>query len=123
MIIAIIMLNLLSVFILIFPFILIFKDYKIKKDIAKWLRDAVVIKAYSKKTGEKECLFLPKGIIIQVAFEFNNKTHVKDSDIKVFGGNKAYLASFKKYADKMINIAYSPQYDEVMILKDDGGGM
>lgn len=94
------------------------KDYKLKKRVSLWLDDAVETKAYSKQTGEQKLPFLPKGITIQVKFEIEGKKYVRDSGIKVFGGGKGYLATFKKYADREINILYSPKYDEVLILKD-----
>jgi hypothetical protein len=109
--------NLIFLLLLILPIYIIIKDRKNKNKIKLWLDDAIETKAYSKKTGELKLLFLPKGIVIQVTFKINNKNYIKDSTVKVFGGGKAYLASFKKYADREISILYSPKYDEVLILK------
>lgn len=111
-------LNIIFLLILIVPINIIVNDRKNKKRIELWLEDAIETKAYSIKTGENKLLFLPKGITIQVRFNINNRNYIRDSTVKVFGGGKAYLTSFKKYADREINILYSPRYDEVLILKD-----
>lgn len=52
---------------------------------------------------------------IKVKFKYDGKVYNKLSTYK---GYTSYLAIYNKYADREILIAYSPKYDEVMILKD-----
>lgn len=118
MIVTLILLNLFSLAILSLPLYIIIKDKWIKKQVTIWMKDSVKLEACSKKIDECNLMFLPKGIRIQVAFEMNGTKYVRNSTVKTFGGGKAYLTSFTKYADRKINVLYSPKYDEVMILKD-----
>lgn len=118
MIVTLVLLNLFSLTILSLPLYIIIKDKWTKKQVTIWMQDAVKLEAYSKKIDECKLMFLPKGIRIQVAFEMNSTKYVRNSTVKTLGGGKAYLASFTKYADRKINVLYSPKYDEVMILKD-----
>ena len=97
---------------------IIIKDKQNKKHLKMWMQDAIKVEAYSKKCGEYKWIFLLKGIIIQVVFQVNGEKIVQNSTVKTFTGRVAYLASFIKYADRKINVLYSPKYNEVMILKD-----
>lgn len=115
---TIVEINILSVVILIVPVYLTVKNSNNKRQINIWLADAVKLTAYACTIGQYKAPTLPKGIRIRVTFELNGKKYHKESDIKIFGGAMGYIASFKKYADRYINILYSPQYDQVMILKD-----
>lgn len=103
-------------FFAVFVYIIV-KNNILKKKILLWLDDAVEIKAYSKKTDE---YWLGLGIAtkIQVKFVVADKTYIKESTAKTFGGRKGYLGCYSKYADREIRILYSPKYDEVLILKD-----
>jgi len=94
------------------------KNNQLRKKIIIWLEDAIEINAYSKKIGENRLGFQPKAVKIQVTFMLNGKTYIRESTVKVFGGEKGYLGTYKKYADREIRILYSPKYDEVLILKD-----
>jgi hypothetical protein len=94
------------------------KNNKLKEKITMWLEDALEVKAYSKKIGENELGFQPKGTKIQVSFKIEGKPYIKDSTAKVFGGWEGYIGTFNKYADREIDILYSPRYDEVLILKN-----
>ena len=109
--------DILSLMLISIVLFLVIRDKANKKKISIWLQDAVMLKAYSRKIDEINKLFLPKGILIEVSFELNGIPHTKESSAKVFGGKKAYY-SISKYADRQINIMYSPNFDEVMILKD-----
>ena len=118
MIVSIVLMNLLCFAILGLPLYIIIKDKRNKKQVKIWMQDAVKLEAYCKKLDEYKLMFLLNGIRIQVSFEINGIKYVRNSTGKTFAGGKAYLATFIKYADREINILYSPKYDEVMILKD-----
>ena len=109
--------NLLSLCILIFAVYLVVKDFNIKSKVKMWLNDAVVLKAYSIKTMEYKSFFFPKACTIDVKFSFNGINYIKSSNVKTFGGKIGYLTTFEKYADREIDIAYSPKFDEVLIIK------
>lgn len=94
------------------------KNRKLKSKIQLWLEDAVEIKAYSKKIGENRLGMQPKATKIQVRFTIDGNHYVKESTYKVFGGWEGYVGCFNKYADKEVEILYSPKYDEVMILRE-----
>lgn len=115
---TIVLLNLFSLLILILPVYIIIKDRWIKKQVKLWMQDAVKLDAHSKAIDEHRTLFGMKGSRIQVTFEMNGTNYVLNSTVKMFGGQYACLTSFTKYANRKINILYSPKYDEVMILKD-----
>ena len=52
---------------------------------------------------------------LKVSFKYNKKKYVKYSGTKQTNG---YDRVFLKYSDAQITILYSPQFDEVMIIKD-----
>ena len=56
---------------------------------------------------------------IQVAFEFNGQKYSHLSGDNPNKIEKGYERIWVKYADREINILYSPTYDQVLILKDD----
>lgn len=98
---------------------LIIKNNRIVKEVKTWLEDAVEIKAHSKKIGEiRSGMFYVLSIQIEIRFQYGGKVHKKQSSVKVSGLPKGYAEWFNRYADKDVDILYSPKYDEVMILKD-----
>lgn len=94
------------------------KNDKLKNKIKLWLADAVELKAYSTKIEEHKMGFQPIATKIQVEFDYADKHYKIESTYQVFGGYKGCVGCFNKYADREINILYSPKYDEVMILRD-----
>ncbi len=94
------------------------KNDRLKNKIKLWLDDAVTLKAYSQKIDEHKLGIQPKATKIQVTFTFDNNHYKRQSTYKVFGGYEGCVGCFNKYADKEVDILYSPKYDEVMILKD-----
>lgn len=94
------------------------KNNKLRKKIIIWLEDAIETTAYSKQMGENRLGAQPKAVKIQLKFKIDDITYRRDSTAKVFGGQKGYLGTYKKYADREISILYSKKYDEVLILKD-----
>ena len=91
---------------------------KLSKEVKLWLEDAIEITAYSQKVGENRPGFQPKATKIRVSFTMGGKHYRKDSSLTPLGGRKGYAGCFNKYADREVNIMYSPKYDEVLILKD-----
>jgi hypothetical protein len=108
---AIILGNLLFLsFFVILVYILV-KNNKLKIRIKIWLEDAIETTAYSKQAGENRLGIQPKAIKILVKFKIGDRVIKRESTAKVFGGQKGYLGTFKKYADREINILYSPKYE------------
>jgi len=91
---------------------------KLNKNIVLWLGDAVNLKAYSETldftTG------YPLKVKIRVHYNLKGREHTQDSGGYMVGSKRRseYHKIFFKYADREIDILYSPRYDQVMILKD-----
>ena len=83
-----------------------------------FLKDAIILKAKTSSLGKTSDFRFPALVVsaeaIRVIFYMGNKRIVKDS---VYKGSRSYLHVFRKYADKEITIAYSPKYDEVLLIK------
>lgn len=98
--------------------IIIIKNERNRKEILLWLKDAVKLKAFSKKVGEFKASILFPTVKIQVDFEFDGIYHSCESKGKQIGGMKeGYHRIWTQFIDKPIEILYSPKYDEVMLLK------
>lgn len=122
MIVCIVSGNIICLCILIFAIYLIIKDYKLKSKVKLWLRDAVELEAFCVKTGEYKADFLPKGYTVDIEFTLGSTRYVRSCGIRTFGGKRGYLTTFGKYIGRTVNIAYSPGYDEVLILKERKNG-
>lgn len=93
------------------------------KKIKKWAEDSVRLTAYSSSLDNAMVFsgFIPlRAKKISVKFKYDGRTIIKESGrtgahISSLNG---YSALLKKYADREIDILYSPKYDQVMILKD-----
>lgn len=93
-------------------------------NIAKWAEDAVLLTAQATETDR---IYIHGNhmskIKISVTFTFNGKKMTQKSGDKntkksgIFHLNAGYDVVFCKYVDRPIKILYSPQYDQVMILK------
>lgn len=94
------------------------KDKKIKRQAVIWLEDAIELKAHSHKIDEHRLGFQPKATKIQIDFILNNNHYKIESTCKVFGCYEGCVGCFNKYADRDVNILYSPKYNEVFIIKD-----
>ena len=95
---------------------LIVKNYINCKNCKKWAQDAIEL--YATSVGIKKAHFAFSNIglrKLKVSFKYNKKKYVKYSGTKQTNG---YDRVFLKYSDAQINILYSPQFDEVMIIKD-----
>lgn len=90
---------------------------KEKHKATLWLEDAIVLEAYAKSVGQTlhvRNMIARTATAIEVSFEYDDKQCVRQSAYK---DKPLYLAVYTKYADKKILIAYSPKYDEVMLIK------
>ena len=85
-----------------------------KKKVRLWLQDAVIIKAKTEKIDVSFGIRAHLFAAIQIRFIYNEKKYVKSSVKK---GNICCLPIYNKYVDKEIYIAYSPKYDQVMLIK------
>ena len=91
---------------------------KIKKKILLYVNDAIPLQAYSRKLSSFRTLGQPfPEVKIEVSFRIGDKRYTRISgDGKK--RSKMYQKIYRKYADREINILYSPKYDQVLILKD-----
>lgn len=88
-----------------------------KKHVSYWIEDAVILEANCVSLGTvpiiRMGLFL-KATAIEVTFFYNGDLYIRQSMRK---DKLVYLKIFNQYANRKINIAYSPKYDKVMLLK------
>lgn len=96
--------------------IILLKSIFLKRKICLWMKDAVALKAYSQKFETRASFptFNFHYIKIFISFSYNKQKKKRYSGDKRHSG---YDTVFYRYADKEIDILYSPKYDEVMILK------
>ena len=103
-------------------FIVMVINYVNCAKIKKWMKDAVKLKAFAHAIDNSTThtlVFRQQTTKLSVSFEYNNKTIVKESGKKdgAFSVINGYSTLFNKYADKEITILYSPEYDEVILMK------
>lgn len=84
--------------------------YKTRKLINLWLIDSVKLTAYSKIVNDAKDKYN-----LEITFEYNNATITKTGKLKTNWLEQQ--KDFTFYNKKQINILYSPNYDEVIILK------
>ena len=94
------------------------KNRTLAKEIDKWLEDARETTAISRLVGEYYMGMQPKVGKIEITFWLDGKRYVRESTAKGWGGQKGYMACFRKYAERNVRILYSAKYDKVMIPKD-----
>ncbi len=84
-----------------------------RRRVKRYLEDAEILNAKATSSGSelqyRHPLIFVKATSLAVKFRYNGKRYLKTS--------KASLQVYNKYADKEIKIAYSPKYDEVMLIK------
>ncbi len=97
---------------------LLHKNRTLAKEISKWLEDAQEATAVSRLVGEHYMGMQPKVGKIEITFWLDGKRYVRESTAKGWGGQKGYMACFRKYAERNVRILYSAKYDKVMIPKD-----
>lgn len=88
-----------------------------KKKIDLWTEDAVLLNAKATSLGGMTVhrrYFSETAIILKVTFKYNGERYTRQSVKK---DKPRYLTLYKKYARReQIKIAYSPKYDEVMLI-------
>ena len=101
---------------------IIIRNEKIRKEILLWMEDAVEVTAYAKKLDEKRWMGFPL-TKLQVKFTIDGINHCCTTEnehrgLIDFGRPAGYFSWISNYADRKINILYSPKYNQVMVLKD-----
>lgn len=97
------------------------KNKKLEKEIKIYLQDAVLLEAQTEDIGSLSVSRrFYDGTKIRVNFEYEGKVITKESGNPKKAGKitNGYDKVFWKYINRTINILYSPQYDQVMFLKD-----
>lgn len=87
--------------------LMLIKPYKLRKEIYLYLDDAVPLYAKIKEVGRSSASWFTT-VKIRVEFSYKKEKHVKYSE---------YSAAFLKYANKTVDILYSPKYDEILFLE------
>ena len=103
--------------------LLIHRNEKYRKEIELWLSDAVELTAYVHEIGvmQSELLSANNLYKIRVDFEYNGQRYKFESRGKQLGGTKAsygFHNVWKDYINRKANILYSPNYHEVIVLKN-----
>lgn len=100
------------------------KNEKARKEILLRLKDAVPLRGYCKTIGtRKENVFTARKL--QVDFDYNGEHFTRTTssvvDESKFKPSEApgYYKMMSKYADREVDLLYSPAYDDVMISKGD----
>ena len=100
---------------------------KIRNKILLWLQDAVELEGHCETLSEdytsaplNQLISSPSRIRIRIKFKYNGKHYSRDSGYRNKNGElkNEYQAIWIHYADKSVKIMYSPEFDEVIILKD-----
>lgn len=92
-----------------------------KRKVKKYLPDAVILKAVTKKADSDirfnfyRIFLAVRSTAILVRFSYMKKKFVKNSLLSKKGAK--YSTAFNKFVDKELLIAYSPKYDQVMFIK------
>lgn len=94
------------------------KDKKNKKDVSLWIEDAIKVHGIAEKIDAFRPGFQPICYKIRVKFYIGETSYMRESTTKGLFGMKGFNNVFKKYADKSVELLYSPTYDEVLILKN-----
>ena len=100
---------------------LVVRDKKLKKEVKIYLQDAVLLEAQTEDIGSLSVYRrFYDGTKIRVSFRYDGKVITKESGNPKKTGriNNGYDKVFWKYTNRKINVLYSPQYDQVMLLKD-----
>lgn len=103
--------------------LLIYRNEKYRKEIELWLSDAVELTAYVREIGVIQSEFISANNLykIQVEFEYNGQHYKIESRGKQLSGTKSsygFHNVWKDYINRKVNIMYSPEYNEVIVLKD-----
>lgn len=102
-------------------FILLHRNEKIRKEVEKWIEDAIMADAYIKSIDKRAGVIISL-IKFQVDFDIDGIHYTRTSEeekqiLFSFKSTKGYFPYMSSYIDKKVKILYSPKYDQVMILK------
>lgn len=101
--------------------VFVLRNEKMRKKIQLCMKDAVVVKAKS-YTMDEEYDFptYTKSTKIVIRFKIDGKKYQRQSRnlYSITDKEGGFFRLWRNYADRDITIAYSPKYDEVMILDD-----
>ena len=102
--------------------LLLYKNERQRREIKLWLADAVELTAYSRKIDAFSTLMSKEMYKIQIEFEYNNKSFRYVSRGKEIIGNDkipdGFHSDWSDYLNKEVRILYSPQYEEVIVLRN-----
>ncbi len=98
------------------------RNYKLKKKILLWLEDAIELTAQTTTLDRFRTLgHLVAETKLQVEFYYDGikkmQSSYDDTKKDYWFKRNGYFKVLSKYADKSINILYSPKYEQVLILK------
>lgn len=92
----------------------IVRNQRLKKAINQWLQDAVLLKAFSYTVDSFRVYFQPiPAVSLQIRFRYLKTMYTQYSGTK----KVTRYTTFAQYADRELLIAYSPKYDQVMLIK------
>lgn len=101
--------------------VFLIRNEKLRGKIQLYMEDAIVVKAKTKKIDSRYSFpFFIESSKIQVDFTIDGKHYQRLSRnaLSKSSDKGGYYPIWSKYVDREITIAYSPKYDEVMILND-----
>ena len=109
---------LISILMMIAYFVAVIQNEVVKRKLMKWLEDAIQLKAYTEGIEHPIQTRYTAGIMkLKISFKYEGKLIKKysGSNEDIYSNN-GYDRIFNQFADKEINILYSPKYDEVILL-------
>lgn len=102
-------------------YLLLHRNERIRKEIEKWVEDAILVDAYIRELDRKPGIIYTL-IKFQVEFNIEGIPYIRSSEQEEqmpgsYKSLKGYFADMSKYINRNVKILYSPKYDQVMILK------
>ena len=97
--------------------VIVIKNEKRYNEIDRWVEDAIQLESYVSKIDIKYWYGMQL-IKICVSFNIGGIEYKRYSERADGARPKGYYPYLLNFADKHIQILYSPKYDEVMILKE-----
>lgn len=110
---------LISISMVIAYFIAVIQNEIVKRKLKRWLEDAIQLKAYAEGIEHPIQTRYTAGIMkLRISFKYEGKLIKKysGSNEDIYSNN-GYDRIFNQFADKEIDILYSPKHDEVILLE------
>lgn len=98
-------------------FVLLRKNKRQEKKITEFLKDAIPIITEVEPVPGRVLIF--NGIKIRVSFSYNGKNYIRCSGRLTEKFSDGYDKVFIKYVNRKVKALYSPQYDQVMFVKNE----